>query len=108
MGEACVREGEVYPIKKFHDNQIGSTCLVCKRCLTELKHKSVSQLCLGCYNKSQRTMERPPREELLNEIKELGFSEVGRKYGVSDNAIRKWCKAEGLPHTIRELNNLQI
>jgi len=33
---------------------------------------------------------RPPYEQLLAEIAELGYVGVGRKYGVSDNAIRKW------------------
>jgi transposase-like protein len=30
--------------------------------------------------------------QLLNEIDKLGYSAVGRKYGVSDNAVRKWVK----------------
>ena len=37
-------------------------------------------------------MERPPYEQLLAEIAELGYSGVGRKYGVSDNAVRKWVR----------------
>lgn len=41
---------------------------------------------------SQRKVERPPYERLKQEIKELGYCETGRKYGVSDNAIRKWIK----------------
>ena len=34
-------------------------------------------------------------EQFLLEFKELGenFSAMGRKYGVSDNAIRKWIKS---------------
>jgi hypothetical protein len=30
---------------------------------------------------------------LLGEIKELGYVGTGRKYGVSDNAIRRWVKS---------------
>jgi hypothetical protein len=37
-----------------------------------------------------RRVERPPYERLLAEIAELGYEAVGRKYGVSGNAIRKW------------------
>ena len=37
-----------------------------------------------------RRIERPPYEQLLEEIAALGYLAVGRKYGVSDNAIRKW------------------
>ena len=40
-----------------------------------------------------RRVERPPLEQLLAEVKELGWSGTGRKYGVSDNAIRKWVRA---------------
>jgi hypothetical protein len=38
----------------------------------------------------QRKVQRPPYEQLLQEIAETNYSAVGRKYGVSDNAIRKW------------------
>lgn len=42
--------------------------------------------------KSQRKLKRPEYETLINEVKELGFTKTGKKYGVSDNAIRKWIK----------------
>jgi hypothetical protein len=38
-------------------------------------------------------VERPPYHELLAEIAATSYSAVGRKYGVSDNAIRKWVRA---------------
>lgn len=40
----------------------------------------------------RRKVERPPYQQLLAEIAELGYSGVGRKYGVSDNAVRKWVR----------------
>jgi hypothetical protein len=40
----------------------------------------------------ERRCERPPYEELLAEVAELGWSGTGRKHGVSDNAIRKWVR----------------
>lgn len=39
-----------------------------------------------------RRVERPPHDQLLAEIAALGYLGVGRKYGVSDNAIRKWVR----------------
>jgi hypothetical protein len=39
-----------------------------------------------------RKIERPSLDVLKDEISKLGFCGVGRKYGVSDNAIRKWLK----------------
>ncbi len=40
-----------------------------------------------------RKVERPGYEELLRELEESNYSAVGRKYGVSDNAVRKWVRA---------------
>lgn len=40
-----------------------------------------------------RTVARPPYEQLLREIAESSFVAVGRRYGVSDQAIRKWLRA---------------
>jgi transposase-like protein len=41
----------------------------------------------------RRKIERPPYDQLLREIVETSYVAVGRKYGVSDNAIRKWVRA---------------
>jgi hypothetical protein len=38
----------------------------------------------------QRKVKRPPYTHLLREIDALGYKGTGRRYGVSDNAIRKW------------------
>lgn len=40
-----------------------------------------------------RKAERPPYEQLMAEIHATSWSAVGRRYGVSDNAIRKWVRA---------------
>jgi hypothetical protein len=37
-------------------------------------------------------VERPSQIVLLEDINILGYLGTGRKYGVSDNAIRKWVK----------------
>jgi hypothetical protein len=43
-------------------------------------------------SRARRRVDRPPYEELLREIDEFGYVGVGRLYGVSDNAIRKWVR----------------
>ena len=53
------------------------------------KSKSRSKL---DFSISRRKVERPSFDVLKTEINTLGYSAVGRKYGVSDNAIRKWIK----------------
>jgi hypothetical protein len=42
---------------------------------------------------ARRRAVRPPYDELLRDIDALGYVGAGRKYGVSDNAIRKWRRA---------------
>lgn len=37
-----------------------------------------------------RKNDRPSYEQLIIDVKELGYTGSGKKYGVSDNAIRKW------------------
>lgn len=40
----------------------------------------------------QRKVDRPPYKVLKDEVEKLGYSGTGKKYGVSDNAVRKWLK----------------
>jgi transposase-like protein len=44
-------------------------------------------------HRALRRVERPPYEQLLAEVQALGWSAVGRRYGVSHTAIRKWVRA---------------
>jgi hypothetical protein len=46
----------------------------------------------GMKRHHPRKVQRPPHEQLLREVDRLGYLAVGRKYGVSDNAIRKWLR----------------
>lgn len=46
----------------------------------------------GVPNVDLRRAERPPYDELLREIEATSYLAVGRKFGVSDNAIRKWVR----------------
>lgn len=62
----------------------------CIDCNLEVSRTSIR--CVKCESLKQRKVERPEVETLLKEIDELGYKGTGRKYGVSDNAIRKWIK----------------
>jgi hypothetical protein len=46
----------------------------------------------GRARPSTRKVERPPYDQLISEIAATSYLAVGRKYGVSDNAIRKWIR----------------
>jgi hypothetical protein len=46
----------------------------------------------GARHPRVRKVERSPHDVLLHEVDQLGYLAVARKYGVSDNAIRKWLR----------------
>jgi transposase-like protein len=56
-----------------------------------LKYLNI-HLCVLLVLEKKRRVERPPLDELIKEVEEFGYCATGRKYGVSDNAIRKWMK----------------
>jgi hypothetical protein len=63
----------------------------CIKCNNETKiNRKYCNECRNKQNFNKRKVERPSIEQLLKEIKETNYCAVGRKYGVSDNAIRKW------------------
>lgn len=75
----------------------------CKLCGKEKSKTGI--LCAECARLAQRKSERPSREELKNKIRKESFRTIGLNYNVSDNAIRKWCKAMNLPSTKKEINS---
>lgn len=46
----------------------------------------------GVARPETRKVERPPYEQLTAEIEATSYAAVGRMYGVSDNAVRKWVR----------------
>lgn len=88
-----------YNILCENNQSYGAIPAICKKCGKQISHGTVNNLCRSCYIESTRIVERPSKEELYEIIlKNHGnFSKVGRLFGVSDNAIRKWCKSYNLP-----------
>ena len=66
--------------------------LYCRECGKEITHYSSTGLCAICAAKASRQVERPDKNTLLNKMVELkgNFTQAGKFYGVSDNAVRKW------------------
>lgn len=89
-----------------NDNRIENLRIVCPNCNATLethcgknsntKSKSIHIRSKGLSDKkrtfleSRRKANRPSFDVLQKEVIENGYSATGRKYGVSDNAIRKW------------------
>ena len=76
----------------------------CLRCGAAFRPKTASQRycsreCWTRWDRSglprpgARRVDRPPYPQLVREVRALGYCATGRRYGVSDNAIRKWIRA---------------
>jgi hypothetical protein len=78
----------------------------CPRCGTtfvprHIRHRYCSMSCVGAANgdrlrgvpqPEQRKVQRPSHEQLREDLRATSVVGVGRKYGVSDNAVRKWLR----------------
>lgn len=96
LGNSWKNDNLDYPLRK-------KKIAICQSCGKQLFEETVSGLCRKCYAKTQRKVDRPSREQLKIEIRSNSFLALGKKYGVSDNAIRKWCKAYNLPYKTTEI-----
>ena len=76
----------------------------CINCGTSISVKA--KRCVVCSNLAQRKVDRPSKEKLQALIYNYSFKEIGRKFNVSDNTIRKWCKKYNLPYKKKDINNL--
>ena len=87
--------------KKIHKDRTKKVCPICK----ENKISLHSTMCRECYFKTRRS-DIPSKEELEILIRTETFVEIGRRYNVSDNAVRKWCKRYNLPYLKKDLKNI--
>ena len=46
------------------------------------------------------------RDELKALIRTTSFTQIGKIYGVSDNAIRKWCDNYNLPRKVSDIKKI--
>ena len=92
-GVDAVQDGDVWWCPDKSINKM-KTCPVCN----SRNMYYTSNTCIECKTKLSRKAERPSSEKLFELIKTTSFVQIGKMYGVSDNAIKKWCKEYGLPY----------
>lgn len=88
-------------VNKDTDNNIR----YCSKCGALITRFSKTGLCAKCCHKRSRKVERPSREELKKMIRSAPFEKIGRIYGCTGSAIKKWCKAYKLPHCKKVIDN---
>lgn len=77
----------------------------CVDCGKEVSRSTVKR-CQSCYTKYKTIpiSDMPiTREELKELIRNKPFTQIGAKFGVSDNAIRKWCDKFDLPRKTSQI-----
>lgn len=113
---------------KNHDDRLENLRWVCPNCNQQLdttngkNHKTLEKkkYCIDCGKeistkatrcsscaikfRTSDTVNNISREELKNLIRTKTFIYIGEQYGVSDNAVRKWCDKYNLPRTKKEIN----
>lgn len=68
-------------------------CQVCERTLQGPQKHYCSE---ECRQQGSRRAKRPSPTELKRDMSRLSWLAIGEKYGVSDNATRKWARQYGL------------
>lgn len=100
-GTLWVDEKETYPIRVFTSR---AKKFYCKYCGREVWRNN--ETCFECANFLNRKVPHPSREILKEEIRKFSFTYLANKYGVSDNAIRQWCKRYGLPYQVLKIREI--
>lgn len=103
--EKCPNEGEWLGQKiRLHVDHIDGNCknndienlqFLCPNCHGVKTYRIEEKIDKRSLRKERpliRKVERPSKEELENFIKNMPLTSIGKKFGVSDNSIRKWCK----------------
>lgn len=96
---------ELLPCGSWISKSIATRCPICGN---PKSHQA--KTCRDCYeptnNYSKKISNKPTKEELFNILQQVqgNFTEVGRQYGVTDNAVRKWCKSYDLPYHSSDYN----
>jgi len=67
-----------------------SYCDCCGRTLQQKQNQFCSHECSAL---GRRESIRPSRNQLEKDMSSLSWIAMGKKYGVSDNAVRKWARA---------------
>lgn len=68
----------------------------CKECGKVLLNENKSGYCHVCLAKQKRKVERPSKEDLEEMIKTLSLNKIGKMYGVTHNAVKKWVLGYGI------------
>ena len=65
-----------------------------------------AKYCAQCIKTIPRKRIPVSKQDLKDLLRTTSFSHTAAQYGVSDNAVRKWCKRYGLPTHSKEIHSM--
>lgn len=100
LGRSWPSELYTYPIRQRKKDHFYIDC--------GIKVFPGSIRCPGCDNKHRAEKHQLPvsREELKHLIRTKSFVSIGKMFGVTDNAIRKWCDKLKLPRRAADIKHI--
>ena len=106
VGRSWFDEKLSYPLhySKFDASNPNRIKQYCCDCGTEISKGSTR--CFKCESVRRKKELPVTREELKQLIRTTPFTKIGEKYGVSDNAIRKWCDKYNLPRKATDIKRI--
>lgn len=104
MKLSCQKRGIIKKEKEKTTENPYIVLLKCKQCGKTFYGGRNRKYCSSnCAHQASQVISRPSREILKEEIRKQSFLALGKKYKVTDNAIRKWCDAYQLPRKKSEI-----
>lgn len=90
-----------------NDNRLENLCFLCPNCHSQtdtyagkrFKKPKPPKKDRRAPRHNRRKVDRPSKEELEQLIRSIPMTSIAKKYGVSDNSVRKWIKSYGIQLT---------
>jgi hypothetical protein len=93
----CHREAHFLDTNIDYQSLLGTwhsvECATCKQRFDTKDQRRLYCSSRCCHLSQRKVITRPGKDELAELLKAESYTQIGRMYGVSDNAVRKWAKA---------------
>jgi 5-methylcytosine-specific restriction endonuclease McrA len=88
--DCYLKRGKSVKLKKY------GTVKNTKECKCGNTIQVTSSMCIPCYKVENASNIKPPKDQLIEDLATMTWTNVGKKYGVSDNSVRKWAVGYGI------------
>lgn len=79
-------------LHQWMDGRVSKVCAHCGKIFYPTSSQVEKYCSLKCSHAATRRCERPSKKELEDLVWSYPMTKLGELYGVSNNAVKKWCK----------------